>query len=182
MNAGAAVPFGWIRAAELGLSFRRIIDDDAEFLASVHAASRVDEFAVARWPESQQAAFVRMQFALQHMYLQKKHPAADWLIVMQGGQDVGRLYIVRWTNQHRILDLALLPEYRGKGAGEALLRDLMDEAAGLARTVSIHVEKHNPATRLCRRLGFTIEEDEGLYNLLRWKPPRTSRLKLVRSR
>jgi ribosomal protein S18 acetylase RimI-like enzyme len=182
MNTDAAVPFGWRRAAEAGISFRRITDDDLEFLARVHASSRVDEFAAAPWPESQKAAFVHVQFNLQHMHLQKKHPDADWLIVMRGGEDIGRLYVVRWPAEHRILDLALLPQYRGKGTGEALLCDLMDEAAALGRAVSIHVEKHNPATRLCRRLGFTVDEDEGLYNLLRWKAPRTSRLRLVRSR
>ena len=181
MSADAAVPFGWARAAERGLSFRRITDDDLEFLARVHASARVDEFAVAPWPQAQKAGFVRMQFNLQHLHLQKQHPDADWLIVMQGGEDIGRLYVVRWPAEHRILDLALLPPYRGKGSGEALLRDLMDEAAGRGRAVSIHVEKHKPATRLCRRLGFTVAEDSGLYNLLRWKGPRTSRLRLVRS-
>ena len=182
MNADGPLPFGWTRAAELGLGFRRITDDDLAFLARVHASSRVDEFAVAPWPEAQKAAFVHVQFNLQHLHFQKQHPDADWLIVTRGGEDIGRLYIVRWPTQHRIIDITLLPEYRGKGAGEALLRDLMDEAAAAGKALSIHVEKHNPAMRLCRRLGFSVEQDEGLYDLLRWKAPRTSALKLVRSR
>src|ERR1051325_6910570 len=43
MNADGPLSFGWRRAAELGLGFRRITDDDLAFLARVHASSRVDE-------------------------------------------------------------------------------------------------------------------------------------------
>ena len=42
-------------------------------------------------------------------------------------------------------------------------------ADGLGEDVSIHVEKQNPAMRLYRRLGFEIEEDKGVYDLMRWK-------------
>ncbi len=87
---------------------------------------------------------------------------------MHGGDDIGRLYIERWPSQHRIIDIAFLPEHRGKGFGEALLRDLMDEAAAAGKAVSIHVEKFNPAMRLYRRLGFGTEEDKGVYDLMRW--------------
>lgn len=83
-------------------------------------------------------------------------------------EDIGRLYIERWPSQHRIIDIAFLPEHRGKGFGEALLRDLLDEAAAAGKDVSIHVEKFNPAMRLYRRLRFAIEEDKGVYDLMRW--------------
>ena len=87
---------------------------------------------------------------------------------MRGGEDIGRLYIERWPSQHRIIDIAFLPEHRGRGYGEPLLRDLMDEAAAAGKDVSIHVEKHNPAMRLYRRLGFATCEDKGVYDLMRW--------------
>jgi hypothetical protein len=86
------VPFGWSRAAQAGLTFRRIAAADLPFLARVYASTRA----------------------------------------------------------------------------EALLRDLMDEAAAAGKAVSIHVEKYNPAMRLYRRLGFTVDEDKGVYDLMRW--------------
>jgi ribosomal protein S18 acetylase RimI-like enzyme len=49
-----------------------------------------------------------------------------------------------------------------------LLRDLMDEAAAAGKAVTIYVEKNNPAMRLYHRLGFTTEEDKGVYDLMRW--------------
>ncbi|HEY0567915.1 MAG TPA: GNAT family N-acetyltransferase, partial [Xanthobacteraceae bacterium] len=99
------------------------------------------------------------------------YPEADWLVTVHRGDNIGRLYIERWPSQNRIIDIALLPEYRGKGLGEALLRDLMDEAAAAGKAVSIHVEKFNPATRLYRRLGFKTAEDKGVYDLMRWTTP-----------
>ena len=168
MNADAPVPFGWARAARAGLTFRPISDADQQFLARVYASTRKQELAATAMTEAQKAAFLEAQFHLQHAHYQKYYPEADWLVVMFAGEDIGRLYIERWPSQHRIIDIAFLPEHRGKGYGEALLRDLLDEAAACGKDVSIHVEKYNPAMRLYRRLGFTTEEDKGVHDLMRW--------------
>ncbi len=163
-------PFGWSRAAQAGLTFRRIADADLPFLARVYASTRAEELAVVTtMTHRQKAEFLAAQFHLQHAHYQKYYPAADWLVTMREGEDAGRLYIERWPSQHRIIDIAFLPQHRGRGSGEALLRDLMDEAAAVAKDVSIHVEKHNPAMRLYLRLGFVTEEDKGVYDLMRWK-------------
>lgn len=161
-------PFCWSRAAQAELTFRRITDADLPFLARIYASTRAEELAVTPLTDAQKAAFLEAQFHLQHTHYQKYYPEADWLVTARAGEDIGRLYIERWPSQHRIIDIAFLPEHRGKGAGEALLRDLMDEAAACGKDVSIHVEKYNPAMRLYRRLGFRTEEDKGVYDLMRW--------------
>ena len=171
MDAKAPIGPGWTRAAEAGLGFRRMAETDLQFLARVYAATRTEELAATALTEQEKAAFLQSQFRAQHTHYQKYYPDADWLIVTYGGEDIGRLYIERWPTQHRIIDIALLPEQRGKGFGEALLRDLMDDATAVGKDVSIHVEKHNPAMRLYRRLGFVTEEDKGVYDLMRWKTP-----------
>jgi ribosomal protein S18 acetylase RimI-like enzyme len=168
MDASAAAPFGWARAADAGLTFRRITNADLGFLARVYASTRSEELAVTRMTGEQKAAFVAMQFEAQHAHYQKYYPEADWLVTTYAGEDIGRLYIERWPTQHRIIDITMLPEYRGRGLGEKLLHDLMDEAKAAGKAVSIHVEKYNPAMRLYRRLGFEIEEDKGVYDLMRW--------------
>jgi ribosomal protein S18 acetylase RimI-like enzyme len=169
MNAPAlSVPFGWARAADAGLTFRGITDADLPFLLLVYASTRIEELAVTPWTDEQKAAFLDMQFRAQHAHYQQYYPQADWLVTMRGGEDIGRLYIERWPSQHCIIDIALLPSHRRKGLGEALLLDLMDEAATAGKAVTIHVEKNNPAMRLYRRLGYTTEEDKGVYDLMRW--------------
>jgi len=167
--SSAPVPFGWLRAAGAGLGFRRIVDADLAFLARLYASTRTSELAAFPWSEAEKAGFLDMQFRAQHAHYQAQHPDADWLVVMQAGVDIGRLYIERRPGQHGIIDIAFLPEHRGRGVGTALMRDLLDEAAEAGKAVALHVEKFNPAMRLYRRLGFVTEEDKGVYDLMRWR-------------
>jgi ribosomal protein S18 acetylase RimI-like enzyme len=168
MNASAPPGLGWARASGADLSFRRVTDADLPFLARVYASTRAEELAVTSWSDAEKAAFLDMQFRAQHADYQTNYPEADRLVMLRGGEEIGRLYIARWASQHSIIDIALLPEHRGKGLGEALLRDLLDEAAACGKAVTIYVEKFNPAMRLYRRLGFITEEDKGVYDLMRW--------------
>jgi ribosomal protein S18 acetylase RimI-like enzyme len=169
MDVSAPAPFGWARAAEAGLEFRRITETDLPFLAQLYASTRADELAVTGWTEAVKAAFLEQQFRAQHAHYQQYYTDADWLLTMRAGEDIGRLYIERWPSQHCIIDIAFLPEHRGKGLGSTLLHDLLDEAAAAGKAVSIHVEKFNPAMRLYKRLGFVTEEDKGVYDLMRWR-------------
>ena len=165
---GARAPFGWSRAAAAGLAFRPASDADLPFLARVYASTRMDELSVVAWSEADKLAFLRHQFDAQHAHYQKHYHDTDWLVMLRGDQGVGRLYIARWPREHRIVDIALLPEHRGCGLGTALLLDLLDEAAQAGTSLSIHVEKMNRAMALYRRLGFVKEADEGVYDLMRW--------------
>ena len=69
----------------------------------------------------------------------------------------------------RILDIALLPEYRGRGIGTAMLEELLTEARESGVPVRMHVERSNPAQSLYTRLGFEPVEERGLYYLLEWR-------------
>ena len=165
----APVPFGWVRAAGAGLGFRRATDVDLAFLARLYASTRSSELAAFPWSAAEKADFLDMQFRAQHAHYQAQYPEADRLVTMQAGEDIGRLYLERGPNLHCIIDIAFLPEHRGKGIGSALLRDLLDAAAAVGKDVSLHVEKSNPAMRLYRRLGFVTEQDMGIYDLMRWR-------------
>jgi len=162
--------FGWLRAATAGLTFRPITDADLPFLARLYASTRTEELAVTDWPDAQKATFLHMQFDAQHAHYQTHFAGAEFLVIEQGGEAVGRLYLARWAREHRIVDIALLPEHRGRGLGTALLRDLLDEAARAGKAVTIHVEKFNPALTLYRRLGFAAAGEAGAYDLMRRDP------------
>ncbi|HAV35433.1 MAG TPA: GNAT family N-acetyltransferase, partial [Massilia sp.] len=77
-------------------------------------------------------------------------------------------YVLRGAAEIRVIDIALLAQYRGQGIGTTLLRSLLDEARRGARRVTIHVEENNPALALYLRLGFTQIETHGLYRLMAW--------------
>ena len=111
-----------------------------------------------------------MQFAAQHQFYQERYTKTDFLIMLRDAVPVGRLYVARWEDEIRIVDIALLPPYRNTGIGTAILRDVLAEAAVAGKLVRIHVEKQNPALRLYTCLGFTPIADRGVYWFLEWSP------------
>ena len=161
----------WSRAAAAGLVFRPITDADLPFLARLYASTRMEELAVTDWSDAQKTAFLKSQFDAQHLHYQKHYAGSEFFVIERGAQAVGRLYLARWRSEHRIVDIALLPEFRRGGFGTALLSDLLDEAARAGKAVTIHVEKYNPAMSLYRRLGFIAAGEEGAYDLMRWEVP-----------
>jgi ribosomal protein S18 acetylase RimI-like enzyme len=160
----------WPRAAAAGMAFRPIAEADLPFLGGLYASTRTEELAVVPWPDAEKTAFLDHQFRAQHAHYQEHYPGADWLVIVLAGEAVGRLYVARWAREHRVIDIAFMPEHCGQGLGTALMRDLMDEAQAAGKAVTIHVEKFNPALRLYRRLGFETIEDKGVYDLMRWEP------------
>jgi len=151
------------------ISLRPITPADNAFLARVYASSRAEELAVTGWPDELKADFCRRQFDAQCAYYSANYPAASFEIIERGGWPVGRLYVDRWEKEIRIVDITLLPEFRGTGIGTKLLRDLQNEARAAGKSLTIHVERFNRALGLYQRLGFQQVEDKGVDLLMRWK-------------
>lgn len=82
-------------------------------------------------------------------------------------EPAGRLYVSRWPDRIHIVDIALLPEFRGRGVGTQLIRELFEEADASGRAVGIFVEANNPARALYDRLGFEQVGELGIYLELR---------------
>lgn len=149
-------------------STRAETPEDLEFACRLYASARASEMARAPWTAEQKDAFLRSQFQLQYTHYHKFYPGAAYQIVVAGGEDIGRLYVDRAREEIRLMEITLLPEYRGQGIGGRLVRALMDEAAASDRKVALHVEMDNPARHLYERLGFRPVKDQGIYTLMEW--------------
>ena len=141
------------------------------FAAALYASTRKEELAPVPWSDGAKARFLRQQHDAQRHHYRTNYPNALWLIVETGGHPIGRLYLERWPSQHRIIDIALVPEARGKGYGTALLEDVVEDAHAAGKAVSIHVERTGAARPLYRRLGFEAAEARGPYDLMLRRPP-----------
>lgn len=147
---------------------------DEALLLAIYGSTRKEELSrVPHWTEAQKEAFIAQQFHAQDDYYKKVYPNADYDIILQSKEPAGRLYVERRLVEGtiRIIDIALLPQFRSQGIGESLLLDLQEEARQAGKTLSIHVEQFNRALNLYKRLGFDIiHETHGVYLFMEWKP------------
>lgn len=127
--------------------------------------------ALVNWSAEQKEAFLRSQFAAQDQFYRENYPGAVFQIILLDESQAGRLYMHRRADEIRIMDITLLPEFRGRGIGTQLLRQVLDEGRAENLPVTIHVERFNPALRWYERLGFRLAEDKGVYYFLKWSPP-----------
>lgn len=148
------------------IRLRPIVEADRETLYQCYASTRIEELAAVDWTEEAKERFLRMQFHAQSVHYQQHYPTALFQINLADEQSAGRLYVDRWEQEIRIVDITLLPPFRGQGIGSSLLGSLIEESIASNKPLSIHVEKNNPAMRLYRRLGFLPIGEVGLYDLM----------------
>lgn len=152
-----------------GTTLTPATEADRKFLFAVYAAGRAGEMAMVPWTVEQKQAFLRSQFDLQDRAYRGNYPGAQFLVIRQDGQPIGRLYLYETADEIRVMDIALLPEWRGAGIGGALMRDILARAGNSRRFVSLHVEHHNPALRLYHRLGFRAISDDAIFIRMEWR-------------
>ncbi|MDQ6631796.1 MAG: GNAT family N-acetyltransferase [Verrucomicrobiota bacterium] len=151
---------------ESRVTLQSIAAGDEEFLFQVYASTRVEELAACEWSEPQRENFLRMQFQAQDKHYRENYPGATLQIINVDGECAGRLYVHRRKNEIRVMDIALLPIYRRRGIGTALMDRILFEGAKTDKSVTIHVEIFNPALCWYERLGFKKIAVNGPYYLM----------------
>ena len=152
------------------VSLRLESAQDRDFLLQLYISTREAELQQTGWPQTGIHSFLRQQFEAQFHSYRQLYPDAEFQLVEYEVVPVGRLYLSRTEDEYRLIDIALLPEYRGRALGAFLIRQVMDAANANGSPVSLHVEHANPAIRLYSRLGFEVVEDRGIYLFMRWHP------------
>jgi len=145
-------------------------EKDNLFIETVYRSTREEELKLTNWNEEQKNAFIIMQSMAQLSDYKIKFPGAAFRVVMYGKQDAGRFYT--WENEHeiRLIDISLLPSFRGKGIGSSLLGALIKRANASRKTISLHVDPVNPALHLYLRMGFIHVRNNGLHLYMERKP------------
>jgi ribosomal protein S18 acetylase RimI-like enzyme len=158
-----------------GIILRPQTDADLEFLADLYGGTREEELKQTDWTDEVKRHFCRSQFDAQCEHYAQYYPDATFDVIEQNGVPVGRLYVYR-ADPHdvRIVDISLVAEARGTGLGTELLLEIMRESELAGKSLSIHVERFNPALRLYKRLGFEHVDEHGVYYLMRWTPVGTA--------
>jgi GNAT superfamily N-acetyltransferase len=154
-----------------GFALRPETDADIPFLAALFASTRDEELAQVDWTPEQKRQFLAMQFDAQRRHYRSTIDNCAFDVLEQNGAPMGRLYLESRRTRLHVVDISLMPDWRGKGIGTAILAALIAEARAGGRGVGIFVEKFNPALQLYRRLSFTEVEDSEVYLEMEWMPP-----------
>ena len=139
------------------------LPEDGEFLFSLYAAIRRPEFSALGWSEAELEAFLRMQFDAQTRHYREWYSQAVSSVVLVGGQPVGRLLVDRSDEEICIVDIALLPQFRGAGVGGRLVRCLFEEADAGGLPIRCAVEQSNDARGFWEHLGLVVRAVDGAY-------------------
>ena len=104
---------------EVNVTLRPVQQEDEALLLELYASTRAEELSRVPWSAEQKDAFVRMQFLAQKQHYAAEYPQASHDVVCLNGASVGRLYLDRGAEKFHILDVTILPRFRGSGVGTA---------------------------------------------------------------
>lgn len=155
-------------------ALRPVETADEALLLQVYASTRAEELALTPWDAATRDAFVQMQAQAQARHYQAHWPGAEHKIITltlgSTRHDVGRLWFDWRLGTVHVLDLTLLPAWRGQGIGTQVLQHLMEDARARGLALTIYVEAGNPARHLYERLGLRpVGPPSGVHQFMRWK-------------
>ncbi len=152
------------------ISLRPTSVNDNDLLLHVYASTRQDEMASWGWSAVQQSSFIRMQHDARRRGYATTYPSAENSIISLGDVPAGSIIIFRGPSEIRLVDIALLPEFRGHGLGGEVIRMLISEAADVGCALRLNVLRSNRATHLYERLGFIARGGDEMYCEMEWAP------------
>jgi ribosomal protein S18 acetylase RimI-like enzyme len=129
---------------------------DDPFIAHLFKTARAEDFAAAGLPAQVLDRLLEQQFFAQTRGYALQFPGAISLVVLRRDEPVGRLILEAGGRSWRLIDIVLLPSWRGQGIGGDLIAAVARAAqAAEADELCLTVFSTNfAARRLYDRLGF----------------------------
>lgn len=154
-----------------GLGLRAEQAEDRQFCEQLFRSSRAF-LADLALPQAYLEALLGQQFQAQQYGYSQTFPDASRWIICHTLRPIGKVIVARAVGSLHIVDLAVLPEWRSKGFGTAVLKGLQALASREGLALSLSVEVHNVrAKRLYASLGFHCDGSDGMYASMCWNGP-----------
>lgn len=151
------------------ITFKPLQNSDEDFIERLYRSTREKELSTTNWPEDQKQRFVRMQLMAQMAEYSAKYRNGNFRIILYKKKPAGRLFLFESPDEIRVIDISLLPEFKGKGIAKKILSDLIESAGKNNKKISLHVSRDNvPAKKLYEGLGFKKLSELGMYDYMEW--------------
>ena len=150
------------------LTLRQVDAGDDNFLLQLYQSSRGDDLRGLGWEEDRISEFLKMQYEAQRNLLDNDYPHLTDQIVVLDGAPVGRLAVEHRPDEVRLVDVALLADYRNRQIGTYLIQQLQEQAAAAKLPLRLQVIRFNRAINLFERLGFSRTSETGTHFQMEW--------------
>ena len=155
------------------ITLRPATDADEAFLLGVYGSTRAGEVAAFGWGETEQRAFLETQFSVRRRAYAMQFPDAKCSVVLCDGEPAGEIIVDRSNARIELTDIAVLPEFRGRGIATHLIGELQNEAAEAGLPLTLTVDRANAnAFNLYSKLGFTVTAETELNFSMEWAAPK----------
>lgn len=152
------------------IKLRSIEERDHDLLHELYAQTRAQELAVVPWTTEQKLLFIQQQFLAQTTDWKLNFNQERFFIILWKKQAVGRFYVEDQQDQLLLVDIVVHANFRKKGIGGFLIRQLLEEAQTRKIPVSLHVEANNWVKEYYLKLGFELVKHHEVHSLMRWQP------------
>ena len=155
-------------ANEGSITLRPASTADEDLFLELYKSSRGDDLRGLGWDEDRISEFLEMQYEAQVKFYVSDFPDASDEVVSWESKPIGRLIVDRRADEIRLVDIALLPDYRNRGYGSQVVRGLQAEAEAQHKPLRLQVIRFNRALGLFERLGFVRASETGTHFQMEW--------------
>jgi len=129
---------------------------DEAFIGQLFKTAKAEQFPGAGLPQAVLGALLEQQFRAQTSSYAAQFPAATSLIILERDNAIGRLLLHCEARRWHIIDIVLLPSFRGRGIGTDVIEMVASAASrdAVRRLTLIVLASNAVARRLYARLGF----------------------------
>jgi GNAT superfamily N-acetyltransferase len=153
------------------LSARSEAATDEAFLFGLFESVKGPVFTHMPADDDMKARLLRMQFRAMTQSYRASCPAGAFQIVTLDDVPIGQLITARISDRIHVVYIALLPPWRHRGIGSALMRALLNRAQALDLGCEATVAADNiPSLRLWAGLGFAERTRDAANIILEWRP------------
>ncbi len=150
------------------VALRNSQPSDEDFLRRLFADSH-PELSSLPLPPPTLDQLLQLQRQAQLSQYQARYPNAVDQVIEVAGRPVGRCWTDLGTDEHRLLDIAVLRTEQGRGIGRTVLSGLCEQAGRAGVPLRLTVWSDNAgARRLYTSLGFILEAEAEGYLSMCW--------------
>ncbi|WP_299609760.1 GNAT family N-acetyltransferase [uncultured Aquimarina sp.] len=133
----------------MNIKLHKATNDDITFLLELRRQTMIEHLEKVGLFLSEEQHLARVRIHFDHAF-----------IILQHKEKIGVLKYIETDSVIEILQLQITPKFQGKGIGNYVLNDVIEQAIATNKEIRLKVLKENPAKFLYERNGFSIYDED----------------------